>query len=95
MEFTTAYLIGIIALIGMFAIRVPYENSRTVFALALMWPLSIVLIIGMMVILAIGWNFDIGSSAKMFGFRRPSNPNARGFAITLFTIEFQFYKVAR
>lgn len=95
MEFTTAYLIGIIALIGMFAIRVPYENSRTVFALALMWPLSIVAIIVMMIILAIGWNFDIGSNTKMFGFRRPSNPNARGFAITVFTTEFQFYKVSK
>lgn len=95
MDYTTIYLSGIIGFIGMFAIRVPYENSRTVFALALLWPLSIVLIIGMMVILAIGWNFDIGSSANMFGFRRPSNPNARGFAITVFTTEFQFYKVAR
>ena len=95
MDYTTIYLVGVIGFIGMFAIRVPYENSRTVFALALMWPLSIVAIIAMMIILAIGWNFDIGSSTKMFGFRRPSNPKAKGFAITMFTTELQFYKVSK
>ena len=95
MDFLTAYATyatGAIFFVGMFAVRVPREDVRIVFALALMWPLSILAILGMVVLNATGWNFEVARGTKMFGFRRPSNPTARGFAITVFTLELQFFK---
>lgn len=93
MELTTAYLVGFVALVGMFAIRAPHENLRTVFALAVMWPLSIAAILAMILMTFTGWNLDAAKGTKMFGFRRASNPQVKGFAITIFYGEVQFYKV--
>jgi hypothetical protein len=92
MEMIVAYLVGVIVLISLFAIRVPNEDIRVVFTLALFWPLSILAIAGMMILNATGWDLDVASSEKMFGFRRPSNPQVKGFAVTAFTVEIQFYK---
>lgn len=92
MEFTTAYLIGITALVGMFAIRAPHEDLRTVFALALMWPLSMLAIVIMVLMTFTGWNLDVAKGTKMFGFRRPGNPGVNGFAITVFYGEVQMWK---
>ena len=92
MEMITAYLAGIIVLIGMFAVRVPHENARTVFVLGLIWPVSILSILFLLILNATGWNFEVAPVTKMFGFRRPTNPKARGFAVTLFTVELQFFK---
>lgn len=94
MELITAYAIymtGVILFVGMFAARVPYENARTVFALALLWPLSILAILGMLVLNAVGWNFDVAKSDKMFGSRRSTNPKMRGIAVSVFGTELQFY----
>lgn len=91
MEMITAYMTGIIALIGLWAWRVPHENVRTIFVLAIIWPLSVIAIIGMIVLESTGWAFDFAKNDKMFGFRRPTNINVRGFAVTVFGIEFQFY----
>lgn len=91
MELITAYLAGIVVLIGMFAARVPHENIRVVFCLALVWPLSIAAILFMIVLNATGWDLDAAQGTKMFGFRKPTNPQVRGFAVTLFYVEVQFY----
>ncbi len=95
MDYTTSYLIGTVALIGLFALRCPHENLRAVFALGVAWPLSILAILAMIVIQAVGWDFDVAEGRKQFGFRRPTNPKARGYALTLFKLEFQLYKVRK
>lgn len=92
MEFITAYLAGIVVLVGMFAARVPHENVRVVFALALAWPVSILAILFMLVLNATGWNLDAAVGTKMFGFRKATNPAVKGFAVTIFFGEVQFYK---
>ena len=98
MELITAYAIymtGAILFVGMFAVRVPHESLRTVFALALMWPLSIVAILAMVILSVTGWDFDVAKGTKTFGFRRPTNPNARGFAVTVCGTELQFYAMRK
>jgi hypothetical protein len=91
MELIVAYLTGVVVLQGLFAIRAPYEQALTVYGICLFWPVSIVLIVLMFLIQAVNWDFDVAESTTRFGFRKPTNPNARGFAITLFGTEFQFY----
>jgi hypothetical protein len=96
MEFITAYLAGIVVVNGLWALRVPHENVRIVFILALFWPLSILAILFMIVVTATGWDFDVDTNAgKMYNFRRPTNPNAKGFGLCLLGVEFQLYKVRK
>lgn len=95
MDIITAYLAGALVLIALWAIRVPHEDVRTVFLLAIMWPLSILAIVGMVILTATGWDLDVANSDKMFGFRRPTNPKAKGFAVTIFTVELQLFKVSK
>ena len=95
MEMIVAYLVGVVVLQGLFAIRAPHEEARTVYAICLFWPVSIVLIAGMFLLGAFKWDFDVAESTKKFGFRKPTNPNARGFAVTLFNTEFQFYSLKK
>jgi hypothetical protein len=40
---------------------------------------------------AVGWEVEVARGNKRFGFRKPTNPAIRGFAITVFGTEFQFY----
>ncbi len=96
MDYITAYLAGMVLFNGMFAVRAPREDCRIVFILALVWPLSILAILFMFVITATGWNFDVDTNAgKMYNFRRPTNPNAKGFGLCLLGVEFQFYKTSK
>lgn len=93
MEMIAAYLTGVVVLQGLFAIRAPHEEARTVFAICLFWPVSLVLIALMFLLSAVRWDIEVAEGRKRFGFRRPTNPNARGFALTLFGTEFQFYSM--
>jgi len=98
MDFLTAYAIyatGVILLVGAFAARIPHEDVKIVFMLALLWPLSILAILGMVVLNATGWDMDMAKGTKMFGFRRPGNPEIKGFAFTVLKQEFQFYSVKK
>lgn len=95
MEFITAYLAGVVALTGLWALRVPHENVRTVFVLAVAWPLSIVAVLFMVVLNATGWDLDVARGSKVFGFRKPTNKEVRGFAISLFYGEVQFWKARK
>jgi hypothetical protein len=95
MEMIVAYLVGVVVLQGLFALRAPHQELRTVFAICLFWPVSIVLIAGMFLLSAVGWDFDVAESTTRFGFRKPTNPNARGFAVTVFGTEFQFYSMKK
>lgn len=94
MELITAYAIymtGVILLIGLWAVRVSHENIRTVFALSLVWPLTILIVIGMLALDAVGWKMDVANSDKMFGSRKSTNPMVRGIAVSVFGVELQFY----
>ena len=95
MEMIAAYLTGVVVLQGLFAIRAPHEEARTVFAICLFWPVSIVLIALMFLIQAVRWDFDVAASTKRFGFRKPTNTKVRGFAVILFGTEFQFYSTKK
>lgn len=96
MEMITAYLAGMVLINGMFALRAPHEDCRIVFILALAWPLSILAILFMILVTATGWEFDVDTRAgKIYNFRRPTNPNARGWALCLLGVEFQLYKMKK
>jgi hypothetical protein len=95
MDLLTMYVIGMIVLMGMFALRSPHENCSTVFVLGLIWPLSIVLIVFMVILTFTSWNFEVVKGTKMFGFRKPTNSKARGFAVTVFGEEVQLFKVVK
>ncbi len=96
MEYVTAYLAGIVVVNGLWAMRVPHEEVRMVFLLALFWPVTILAVLFMVAITATGWTFDVDTTAgKMYNFRRPTNPNARGWALCLLGVEFQLYKLVK
>jgi hypothetical protein len=93
MDMITVYLAGMVLVNGMFALRSPHEDLRTVFVLALFWPVSILAILFMILIQATGWDFDVDTNAgKMFNYRKPTNPEVKGFGLCLVGIEFQVYK---
>ena len=94
MDMITVYLVGALVLNGAFALRSPHEDCRIVFVLALVWPLSVLAILGFVLLQATGYDFDVDTNAgKMYNFRKPTNPNARGFALCLLGVEFQVYKL--
>ena len=93
MDYTTAYLAGMVLINGMFALRSPHEDCRIVFILALVWPLSLLAILFMFVLTATGWNMDLAKGTQVLGFRKPQNPELTGFAFTVLFQEFQFFKV--
>jgi fructose-specific phosphotransferase system IIC component len=98
MDFLTAYAIyatGAILLVGAFAARVPHEDVAVVFLLAMFWPVTILAILGGMLLNATGWEMDLAKGAKMFGFRKPTNPEVKGFAFTFLYQEFQFFSVKK
>jgi hypothetical protein len=95
MEMIVAYLAGVVVLQGLFAIRAPHQDAPTVFALCLCWPVSIVLIAFMFLLAAVNWDINVAESTKKFGYRKPTNPLIRGFAVTLFGTEFQFYSMKK
>ena len=95
MELIVAYLVMVVVLQGLFALRAPHQDALTVFALCLCWPVSLVLIAGMFLMQAVNWDIDVAESNKKFGYRKPTNPNVKGFAVTVFNTEFQFYSMKK
>ena len=95
MDMITAYLVGALVLIGLWAWRVPHEDVRMVFILSIMWPLSVVVILFIVALSAIGWEMELDKGKKAFGFRKPTNPLVKGFALTVLFQEFQFYKARK
>ena len=94
MDYTTAYAIYMtvaMLVVGLWATRVPHEDVGIVFILALVWPFTIGAIIGFVVLNATGWDVDVAKGSKVFGFRKPTNPKMKGFAVTVFKQELQFY----
>jgi len=91
MDYTTIYMLGFIFTVGAFAIRARDVESRTLFVIAIAWPLSVVFTLLIVLLSMFRWDLDVAESTKTFGFRRPTNPKARGFAVTVFGTEIQFY----
>lgn len=95
MEMIVAYLAGVVVLAGVWAMRVPHEDIRIVFVLCLFWPVSITLIALMFLLQAVGWDIDTAEGTNRFGFRQPTNTKVRGFAVTVFGTEIQFYSTKK
>ena len=90
-----AYLVGVVVLQGLFAIRAPHQDGLTVFAICICWPVSIVLIAFMFLLEAVKWDMDLAKGTKMFGVRKSTNPMVKGFAFTFLYQEFQFYSMKK
>jgi hypothetical protein len=95
MEMIVAYLAGVVVLQGLFALRAPHEEALTVFVLCLFWPVSIVLMALLVLMQLVRWEVEVAESTKRFGFRKPTNPKAKGFAVTVFGTEFQFFSMKK
>ena len=96
MELIVAYLVGFVVINGAFALRIPHEDCRIVFILSVFWPLSVLAILFMILVTVTGWNFEVDTNAgKLFNFRKPTNPQVKGFGLCLLGIEFQLFKAAK
>lgn len=89
----TTYLAGVAATVALFAVRTPNTEIRPVALIALGWPvmLPVALLIGGLD--AFGYDIDVKFGAKMLGFRKPQNPEVKGFAVSFCTAEVQVWKV--
>jgi prepilin signal peptidase PulO-like enzyme (type II secretory pathway) len=92
MELIVAYLVGFVLVVGAFAVRAPDVESPTLFLIAASWPLSMLFALFIYLLTIVGADLDVQDSPKMFGFRKPTNPNVKGFAVTVFHSEVQFWK---
>jgi hypothetical protein len=91
MEYTTIYMLGFILTVGAFAFRAHDVDTRTLFVIALAWPASMAFALVIFLMSLVKWEMDVANSTKMFGFRKSTNPKVRGFAVTVFSTEIQFY----
>ena len=90
------WIYGVVAFSVLLALRAnPAEDPRFLFRAVVLWPFSITVVALVLLFSATGWEFDAKRGAKMFGFRRPSNTEVRGFALTLFFAEIQVWKVRK
>ncbi len=92
MDLTTIYLTGFVVTVGAFAVRAPDVESRTLFLIAISWPLSMAFALFIYLLSLAGADLDVQDSDKMFGYRKPTNPEVKGFAITVFHSEVRFWK---
>jgi hypothetical protein len=92
MDYTTIYIVGFIVTVGLFALRAPDVESRTLFLIALSWPLSMMFALFIYLLSLVNADMDVQDSDKMFGFRKATNPEVKGFAVTVFHSEVQFWK---
>jgi hypothetical protein len=96
MELFNYWIYGVVAFSVLFALRAhPAEDPRFLFRAVLVWPFSIAVIAVVLLLDAVGWNMEATRTSKMFGFRKPTNKEVRGFAVTLFYAEIQMWKVRK
>lgn len=95
MEYAIGYVVIVFVLQALVAVRNPYGDSRSVIIATVFWPLILPLVAGSLFLDFIGWGFDAVRSSKMFYARKPTNPELKGFAITLFFVEFQMWKARK
>ena len=93
MDYTTIYFAGVLAFAVLMALRAsPHEDARFLFRAVLVWPLSVTVVVGVLLMDAVGWDMDAQRVEKMFGFRKPTNTKVQGFAVTVFYAEIQCWK---
>lgn len=92
MEYAIGYIAITFVIQAIAAVRTPYESTQTIFVASVFWILILPLVACSFALDAIGWGFDTSRNDKIVYFRKPTNPNVRGFAVTLLTVEFQFFK---
>ncbi len=93
MDLMTIYFVGVVAFSVLFALRAaPGEDARFLFRAVLVWPVSIAVVAVVLFLDAVGWNMEATRTSKMFGFRKPTNTEVRGFAVTVFYAEIQVWK---
>ena len=95
MDYTTIYFVGFIVTVGAFAIRARDVESRTLFLIAITWPLSMMFALFIYLLSLVGADMDVQDSDRMFGYRRSTNPQVKGFAVTVFHSEIQFWKARK
>ena len=92
MDYLIFYIVAIFFFQILCLIRVKDEYTIKTFIVGTyIWPFSILLVLFVVGLDKINWDFDIIKAKKIFGFRKP-NDNWLGFAITIFYIELQFWK---
>jgi membrane associated rhomboid family serine protease len=91
-ELIVIYMAGMILLMGAWVYRIPNEDGRMIFVLGLIWPITIVLVLFQIFMMYTGWDWNVAQGIKTFGYRKPTNPQVKGFAVTIFGTEFQFSK---
>lgn len=93
MEYAISYIAIAFVIQASAAVRNPMENTQTVFVASWFWIFILPLVAASFFLDAIGWDFDMVRSPKWIGFRRSSNPQITGYAVSLFKIELQLFKV--
>ena len=91
MEYAIGYIAITFVIQALAAVRNPMENTQTIFVASWFWILILPLVACSFALDAIGWGFDMARNDKIVYFRKPTNPQLKGFAVTLLTFEFQFY----
>lgn len=95
MTYVTIYLLCAIALMIAFAVRTSDIDVSHALFWGILWPIALVLIVVFLAIDKSGWEMDIKvNNTKRFGFRRPIGGGA-GFAVTIFGLEFQVWKLRK
>ena len=93
MELFNYWIYGVVAFSVLLALRADVmENPRFLFRAVILWPFSITVIALVMLFSATGCEFDAARGKKMFGFRLPTNPNVKGFAVTVFYAEIRVWR---
>lgn len=95
MEYAIGYIAIVFVIQAIAAVRTPYESTQTIFVASVFWIFILPLVACSFLLDAIGWSFDVVRSPKWFYFRKPTNPKAKGYALTIFKLELQLFKVAK
>jgi hypothetical protein len=93
MEYAIGYVAVLVIIQAFAAVRTPSQDCQVVIFASVFWPLMFVIIAVDFALEALGWKFDVVKGSKLFGFRKPTNPKAVGYALTIFKLEIQLYKV--
>ena len=88
----TVYLAGLVATIVLAAIRTPDTEVRPIAIIAAIWPVVLPFVLLNLLLSTLDWELDIDLVKKPFGFRKPTNPEVMGFAVTLLWMEFRVFK---
>lgn len=72
-----------------------FARDVTAFTLKaiLVWPVTIFVVVQILVLDKCSVQVDAMKTHNMFGFRKSPNPTVKGFAVTVFFTEVQFYTV--